>query len=90
LGICVVLPEPVSPAMMTTWWSRIARRISSLRWLTGSSGGYEIGGMAARRAARACARDCDRAGRPARPAGEDITERNSMPAEDKPDWAHMT
>ena len=39
LGIWVVLPEPVSPAMITTWFSLIARAISSLRWLTGSSGG---------------------------------------------------
>ena len=39
LGIWVVLPEPVSPAMITTWWSRMASAISSLRWLTGSSGG---------------------------------------------------
>ena len=23
-GICVVFPEPVSPSMMSTWWSRIA------------------------------------------------------------------
>src|SRR5665647_3728428 len=27
LGSCVVLPEPVSPATMTTWWSRIAAAI---------------------------------------------------------------
>ena len=27
LGIWVVLPEPVSPATITTWWSRIAARI---------------------------------------------------------------
>ena len=39
LGIWVVLPEPVSPAMITTWFSLIAWAISSRRWLTGSSGG---------------------------------------------------
>jgi hypothetical protein len=38
-GNCVVFPEPVSPATMTTWWSRMAAAISSLRWLTGRSGG---------------------------------------------------
>src|SRR5689334_14196770 len=65
--------------------------MSSLRWLTGSSAGYEIGGMAARRAARAATRaaarsecDLDRPGRPDRsragPAGEDVTELDSIPA----------
>src|SRR2546429_3426167 len=65
--------------------------MSSLCWLTGSSAGYEIGGMAARRAARAAARaaarsecDLDRPGRPDRsraaPAGEDVTELDSIPA----------
>ena len=39
LGSWVVLPEPVSPATITTWWSRIAAAMSSLRWLTGSSSG---------------------------------------------------
>ena len=39
LGIWVVLPEPVSPAMMTTWLSRIAFMMSSRRSLTGSSSG---------------------------------------------------
>ena len=39
LGIWVVLPEPVSPATITTWWSRIASRISSCFWLTGSCSG---------------------------------------------------
>ena len=38
-GSWVVLPEPVSPATITTWWSRMAAAISSLRWLTGSSAG---------------------------------------------------
>src|SRR5689334_2741771 len=65
--------------------------MSSLRWLTGSSAGKLIGGMAARRAARAAARaaarsecDLDRPGRPDRsragPAGEDVTELDSIPA----------
>src|SRR5690606_22289191 len=39
-GSCVVLPEPVAPATMTTWWSRIASMMSSRRWLTGRSSGY--------------------------------------------------
>ena len=34
LGSWVVLPEPVSPATITTWWSRIAAAMSSRRWLT--------------------------------------------------------
>ncbi len=38
-GSWVVLPEPVSPATTTTWWSRMAAAISSRRSLTGSSGG---------------------------------------------------
>ena len=38
-GSWVVLPEPVSPATMTTWWSRMAAAMSSRRWLTGSSSG---------------------------------------------------
>ena len=38
-GSWVVFPEPVSPATITTWWSRIAAAMSSRRWLTGSSGG---------------------------------------------------
>lgn len=49
LGIWVVLPEPVSPATITTWWSRTAARISSFFWLTGSSAGYRITGTAFRR-----------------------------------------
>ena len=37
-GSCVLLPEPVSPATTTTWWSRIASRSTS-RWATtGRSG----------------------------------------------------
>ncbi len=39
LGIWVVLPEPVSPAMTTTWWSRMASAMSSRRCETGSSSG---------------------------------------------------
>ena len=39
LGSCVVLPDPVSPATMTTWLSRIAAAMSSRRWLTGRSSG---------------------------------------------------
>ncbi len=38
-GSCVVLPEPVSPQTITTWWASIASRI---RWRlaeTGSSSG---------------------------------------------------
>ncbi len=38
-GSWVVLPDPVSPATITTWWSRIAAAMSSRRWLTGSSAG---------------------------------------------------
>ena len=41
-GSCVVLPLPVSPATMTTWCSRMASAMSSLRWLTGRSPGYLI------------------------------------------------
>ena len=41
-GICVVLPEPVSPASTSTWCSRMAVTISSTRALMGSSGGYSI------------------------------------------------
>src|ERR1035438_5095305 len=58
----------------------MACRISSLCWLTGSSGGYEIGGMAARRAARSPALACEREERSVRPARDDITERDSIPA----------
>ena len=38
-GICVVLPDPVSPATTTTWWSRRASLISDRRALTGSCSG---------------------------------------------------
>lgn len=39
LGIWVVFPEPVSPATMTTWWSRMASAMSDFFWLTGSCSG---------------------------------------------------
>ena len=39
LGIWVVLPEPVSPETMTTWWSRMASAISARRAETGNSSG---------------------------------------------------
>ena len=39
LGSCVVLPEPVSPATMTTWLVRDRAAISPRIALTGSSGG---------------------------------------------------
>ena len=38
-GIWVVLPEPVSPATTTTWWSRMAATISSRRAVIGRSAG---------------------------------------------------
>ena len=38
-GSWVVLPDPVSPATITTWFSEIARASSSRAALTGSSGG---------------------------------------------------
>ena len=38
-GICVVLPEPVSPATITTWLSRIAAAMSARRADTGSCAG---------------------------------------------------
>src|SRR4051812_10242830 len=42
LGSCVVFPEPVSPAMITTWCPAIVDVISSARTLIGSSGGNSI------------------------------------------------
>ena len=39
LGIWVVLPEPVSPAMTTTWFARMAATMSSFRAVIGRSGG---------------------------------------------------
>ena len=41
-GICVVLPDPVSPAIMTTEFARNASTISPERALMGSSGGNSI------------------------------------------------
>ncbi len=38
-GIWVVLPEPVSPETITTWFSAMARAISARRAETGSSSG---------------------------------------------------
>ncbi len=54
LGSWVVFPEPVSPATITTWLSRIAAAISSRRAETGNSSGYVIAGSAARRASSSC------------------------------------
>src|SRR4051794_858859 len=48
-GSWVVLPEPVSPATITTWCLSIAAPISSLSLLTGSSSGYSILGTLSRR-----------------------------------------
>jgi hypothetical protein len=39
LGQLGGLPDPVSPATMTTWLSLIAAAISSLRWLIGRAAG---------------------------------------------------
>ncbi|CFE03295.1 Uncharacterised protein [Bordetella pertussis] len=39
LGSWVVLPDPVSPLTMTTWWAAMARAISWRRALTGRSSG---------------------------------------------------
>ena len=38
LGIWVVLPEPVSPEMITTGWSFMAAMMSSLRAVMGRAG----------------------------------------------------
>ena len=43
LGNCVDLPEPVSPAIITTWFSEMAFLISSTRSEIGRSG-YSITG----------------------------------------------
>ena len=42
LGSCVVLPEPVSPQTMMTWWRSMASMISSRRLDTGSCSGKVI------------------------------------------------
>ena len=44
MGSCVVLPEPVSPATITTWWSRIAASRSSRRARDGQRLGIGDGG----------------------------------------------
>ena len=44
LGNCVVLPEPVSPQTITTWWFWMACAISSRRPETGSDSGKVMGG----------------------------------------------
>src|SRR5690625_4124549 len=49
LGSWVVLPDPVSPATTTTWWSRIAVARSLRRWLTGSWSGNRTAGTEERR-----------------------------------------
>ena len=40
LGSCVLLPDPVSPATTTTWWSRIVASRSSRRAVIGRASGY--------------------------------------------------
>src|SRR6516225_7546726 len=57
----------------------MASAISALRWLTGSSGGNEIGGIAARRAARAAAAAS------ARPLAERLGPERPDRACDRPD-----
>ena len=70
LGSWVVLPEPVSPATTTTWWSRIAARMSSLRAVTGSSLGVADRGDRGPPLRRPWPRP-SRSPRPARPATPD-------------------
>ena len=66
LGIWVVLPEPVSPAMMTTGCSLTAWTISSFQAVMGRSAGYESCGRRSSRCCRiwrerlACAAICSR------------------------------
>src|ERR1700760_294792 len=56
-GSCVLLPEPVSPATMSTCRSLSARWISSRRAVIGRSGSYlNVSTDAARAATRRCAR----------------------------------
>ena len=52
LGICVVLPEPVSPAITTICRSRISLTISSARAVIGSDSSSRIAGLASTRARR--------------------------------------
>jgi hypothetical protein len=54
LGIWVVFPEPVSPATITTWWSRMAAAIVLAARADGELGRVGDRGDAARRAAIAC------------------------------------
>src|SRR5829696_4409851 len=51
LGSWVLFPEPVSPATITTWLSRMAASTSSRRSTMGSSAGYAGVGTSARRLA---------------------------------------
>ena len=60
-GNCVVLPEPVSPATIITWWSWIAWMISSLRLLTGNSAFKVSGKLAGMLSIRSCTTCCERA-----------------------------
>jgi hypothetical protein len=54
-GSWVLLPDPVSPATITTWWSRIAARSSSRRSVIGKLSGYASRPRIARAAtARGC------------------------------------
>ena len=48
LGSCVVLPDPVSPATITTWLFAIASLISSFLSLTGSGGYSTLGRLSLR------------------------------------------
>ena len=41
-GSCVVLPEPVSPQTMMTWWAAMAAMISSRLPETGSDSGNSM------------------------------------------------
>ena len=73
-GICVVLPEPVSPARITTWCSWMVATISSARTLIGSAGGNSMRkgkglgsdtGLVSHRTKSGCGRQGDRgSGRP--------------------------
>ena len=69
LGNWVVLPEPVSPLTMTTWWRRSASAISWRRPETGSSSGKVTGGSGLRSGGAASAAGSARRGvRPSRPS----------------------
>ena len=45
MGSWVVLPEPVSPATTTTWFSRMADMMSPRRAETGRLSGYTMRGV---------------------------------------------